>query len=527
MLYFDYPKVKHSLARTALEDPYPALYLDTRGIIHGANLMAFWLWDSLQLSDPVRPGALLGKSIFSIYSHNFLRIPIEQNAEFYTKKSSIVKRMKADASLESSIYDPFIVAMESDPQLKEMYEHAEYYTDYEWENPLKIIPPGQTDDSSLLEFRVTIYLLEKDSGFLCMYTPTGSTLRDAEQQYGLLTRAYGDNEYVQLDDAIQHDVDSNQILPEFVTPFRVYYPMLVQDPLWYISKDNKAHQLLVGSTVVGAHFFDLFFAPQLHEWMGPIQETSAPRAIKYFTEFTATFLNEGHEFHAEYEQTVARLLQLPDFKYMLEVSRKLPIRLYIPDNYDAPFYTCRVILPWPVSPQVSLQFRSMVKILRRNRMVYSDIRDYQVTLVPENYETEVALILLHLQSASKHVYGDHADMASFKQFLWQLNVMRTVKEGLLREDDEDDISWDPESAFKQIHDNLTIEFKEHTSDETDTMIAEFREITDKLQNRTLVDKISVLEMLNYLTRTLAFVDQLGDFLMSEIERHKSDETMRE
>jgi hypothetical protein len=59
------------------------------------------------------------------------------------------------------------------------------------------------------------------------------------------------------------------------------------------------------------------------------------------------------------------------------------------------------------------------------------------------------------------------------------------------------------------------------------MIAEFREIIEELQNRTLVDKISVLEMLNYLTRTLAFVDQLGDFLVSEIERQKSDETMSE
>jgi len=83
---------------------------------------------------------------------------------------------------------------------------------------------------------------------------------------------------------------------------------------------------------------DWFFAPQLHEWMGPIQETSAPRAIKYFTEFTSTFLNEEHELHDQYAQTMTRLLQLPDFRYMLDVSRKLPIRLYIPDYTEARLY---------------------------------------------------------------------------------------------------------------------------------------------------------------------------------------------
>src|SRR5690348_1728816 len=149
MAYFDYPKVKHSLARTALQDPYPALFLDTRGVIRGANLMAFWLWNELLLLEPVRPSALLGRSIFSIYPHSFQRIPIELNSEFYTKKSSMVKRMKADASLESFIYEPYILAMKSNPQLEKMYEQAPYYSDLEWENPLNIMPPGQTDGSHL------------------------------------------------------------------------------------------------------------------------------------------------------------------------------------------------------------------------------------------------------------------------------------------------------------------------------------------------------------------------------------------
>ena len=122
-----------------------------------------------------------------------------------------------------------------------------------------------------------------------MCTPTRATLPEIEEQYGLLIEEYGDNAYVQLDDPSQDAIERNQIPFNFGTHFHAYYPSLIQDPLWYIMGENKAHQLLIGSSVVGAHFFDLFFAPQLHEWMGPIQETTAPRAIKYFTEFTSSF----------------------------------------------------------------------------------------------------------------------------------------------------------------------------------------------------------------------------------------------
>jgi hypothetical protein len=528
MFYYDYPKVKHSLARTALQDPYPALYIDTRGVIRGANLMAFWLWNTLQFAEPIRPDTLLGRSIFSIYVNNFQRIPTELNSEFYAKKSSIVKRMKANSSLELPIYDLFISAMKRDPQLEKMFEQASLYPDNEWEHPFRIISPAHIDTSRLLEFQVTTYRLAGDSGFLCMYNPTGSTLPDIEDHYGLLIEEYGDNAYVQLDDQNQDTIENNQLPSKFGSHFRVYYPALIQDPLWYISGENKAHQLLVGSSVVGAHFFELFFAPQLHEWMGPIQETSAPRAIKYFNVFTVTFLDEEHELHAEYEQTKLRLLQVQDFRNMLEVSRKLNIRLYIPDNTEAPFYTCRVILPWPLSPQITLQFRSMVKIMHRNWLVHTDIRDYQVTLVPENYETEVALILLHLVSASQSYHGDNPGfMTSFMQFTWLLIVIRTVREGLTREDEEGDTKWEPESVFERIRDKLAIEYSEHTRDETGKMIAEFREIIETLDSNEMVDKEKVLIMLYSLTHTMSFMDQLSEFLAVEIERYKSVEAIRE
>ena len=526
IFYFDYPKVKHSLARTALEDPYPALYMDTRGVIRGANLMAFWLWDTLQLTEPIRPNALLGRSIFSIFANNFKRIPMEQNSEFYAKKSSIVKRMKADSSLELPDYDPFIVAMRRDPELEKMYDQAALYPDYEWEHPFSIMPPGRIDTNRLLEFQVTTYRLEGDGGFLAMFTPTSSTLPDIEEQYGLLIEEYGGNAYVQLDDLSQDSIENNQLPSKFGTHFHAYYPALIQDPLWYISGDNKAHQLLVGNSVVGAHFFELFFAPQLREWMGPIQETSAPRAIKYFDAFTVTFLDEEHELHAQYEQTMKRLMQLQEFKNLLGVSRRLNIRLYIPDNTESPFYTCRVILPWPLSPQIALQFRSMVQIMHRNRLVHTDIRDYQVTLVPENYETEAALILLHLQSFSQKYHEDNPGfMTSFMQFLWLLIVIRTVKEGITRGDEEGDTKWEPESAFGRIRDTLAIEYTEHASEETDRIITEFRETIEEIDNKEILDKGSLLAMLSSLTSTMSFMDQLYDFLMIEIERCKSVDTI--
>ena len=525
MFYFDYPKVKHSLARAALRDPYPAWYMDTRGVIRGANLLAYWLWDILQLTEPIRPEALLGISIFSIFANNFTRIPLEQNSEFYAKKSSMVKRMKTDSSLESPIYDPFIAAMKRDPQLVKIYEQAPLYSDNEWEHPFSVMLPGQRDSSRFLEFQVTIYRLEGDAGFLAMYTPTRETLPDIEEQYGLIIEEYGDIPYVQLDNLRQDTIKSNQLPSKLGTHYRAYYPSIIQDSLWYISAENEAHQLLVGSSVVGAHFFELFFAPQLREWMGPIQETSAPRAIKYFDAFTVTYLREEHELHAEYEQTLKRLLQLQDFRNLLEVSRKLGIRLNIPDNTEAPFYTCRVILPWPLSPQITLQFRSMAQIMYRNHLVHTDIRDYQVTLVPENYETEVALILLHLQSVSRRYHEDNPDlMAPFMQFLWLLIVIRTVKEGLTRRDEEGDLEWEPEAAFGRIRDKLALEYGERARYEISWIIAEFRETIEAYDNMEIVDKEIVIAILISLTSTMSFMGQMSDFLMREFERYKSVET---
>ena len=516
LFYFDYPKVKHSLGEAALEDPYPAWLLDTLGVIRAANLMAFWLWDTLKPGEPVRRDALLGTSALNVFANNFERIPVEQNGEFYAKKSAVARRMNAE--MGSSLCTSFITAMKSDPRLAQIYGQATPYIDREWEHTLRIIPPGLSgsDDTRLLEFQVTLFRLEGNSGFLCTYTPNRATLPAIEEQHSLLIDQYGDKGYVQTGDMGQDNVESSQQPTSVQGDYREYYPAIIQDPLWYIIGENKAHRLLTGDSVVGMHFFELFFAPQLHQWLGPVQETSAPRAIKYFDVFTVRYLREDHELHARYEQVMKYLLQIQDFRNVLEISRKLPIRIYIPDDPEDSFYTCRVILPWPFSPEIALQFRAMVRFIYGNALVHADIRDYKETLVPENSETEVALILLYLASTTPARDEGDADDTAFQQFLWLLAVMRVVKEGLSRKDGEDS-RWEPESAFGRIRYELDEQFDKSTEDAIDRAITELREIIGTLDNRGIVGRRLLLAMLHSLTATKDNLELLSKFLSQELE----------
>jgi len=527
LFYFDYPKVKHSLGRAALQDPYPAWYLDTRGVIRGANLMAFWLWDTLKAGEPIRPDALLGKSVFNVFAQNFERIPADLNEEFYAKKSAIVKRMNAEKGSDLTLYAPFVAAMKADPRLENIYQQAALYPENEWENPIKITPPefGSVADSDrgtrLLEFQVTNYRLERNTGFLATYIPTPATLPTFEKLYSLLADQYSDKVYMQLDDLEQDTAESGRLQANVESPYRPYYPTIIHDPLWYITGENRANRLLVGNSVVGMHFFELFFAPQLREWLGPLQETSAPRAVRYFDVFTVTYLREDHELHAEYEQTMKHLLQLQDFRNLLEVSRKLNIHLNLPDNPEAPFYTCRVILPWPLSFDIALQFKSLVRFIHRNLFIHTDIRDYQVTLVPENYETEAALILLHLVSTTQELNEDDAgNIHSFLQFLWLLTVVKTIEEGLTLDDGEEDTQWEPESAFGRIRNELAAKFSNPAENETEKVIVELREIIETLESRGILDKGVLLSMLRSFVGTVRQLDRLNTFLVEEVERHK-------
>ncbi len=516
MFGFDSPKVRQSLGQAALQDSYPALLADRRGVIYAANLMTFWLWGALRPGEPIKPDTLLGNSIFNVVADNIERIPIDQNIEFYTKRSATVKRLYADAKLP--LYTPFIAAMKADPRLAQLYESALPTIDRKWEYLLRILHPGKDTSSELLELQVTNFRLEGDDAVLAVYVPTPATLPVIEAHYSLLVTTHSGESVYRLPKHMGYTtMENDQLLTSLQNAAHAYYPTLILDTLWYIIEENKAHQLLVGGSVKGIHFFELFFAPQLKEWLGPIQETSAPRAIRYFDKFTNEFQREDHELHGKYEQVIQRLLQLQDFQKVLDVSRRLTIYLNMPTSHDETFYTCRVLLPYPFSPTIALQFRSMVKCIYPQAYVHPDTRHYQMTLVPENNETDAALILLHLAStASELVDGDNTAQ---KQFLWGLAVTKTIEEGLTRKNGED-TQWEPEAAFRRIGREVAMKFGPLTEDVTEAIVTELRVIVEVLDRKSVVEKGALLFALERLASRSNNLEHLGKFLGKELEIHR-------
>ncbi|HVB22443.1 MAG TPA: hypothetical protein VNG51_10895 [Ktedonobacteraceae bacterium] len=516
MFDFDYPRVKQSLGQAALQEPYPAWFLNPRGIIKAVNLMAFWLWDTMKSEESFTPEAILGTSSYTLLAGMMKRIPIEQNIELYTKKAALVKRLAA--KVDKPYYASFIAAMKANPPLAHIYDQASLEIEHEWEYPLRILYPGQDNLSSpdkLLEFQVSNFRLVGDAGVLIICYPKAAYQSEVEAQYNRLMRQYGSNKYTYaLPDDWESQYGETISLPAgLANATRVYYPAVIQDSLWYLVKENRAHQLIAGGSVVGLHFFELFFAPQLKKWMGPIQETSAPRAVKYFDVFTTEFMREDHELHNEFAQVMKKLLQMPGFCELLELSRKLPMRITIPEDDETTFYTCRVILPWPFSPDVTMQFRSMVRFIQQGLLGYSDGRNYRVVLVPENYETDAALLLLYLAATASIL--DEAPATSLKQYLWLLTIMRTLREGITRNEKEG-MQWEPEIAFGTISDQLAEQYSAATEETTATIIATFRAIVAELDSKGMVNRNLLLTMLQSMTATLPSTEQLATFLTKEL-----------
>ena len=525
MFDFDYPRVKQSLGQAALQEPYPAWFLNPQGIIKAANLMAFWLWDTMKSEESFTPQAILGTSSFTLMADMFERIPVEQNVELYTKRAAAVKRLAA--KVDKPYYASFIAAMKANPQLALIYEQASLDIEHEWEYPLRILSPGLDNNSSpthLLEFQVSNFRLAGDAGFLVSCYPKAASLLEVEAQYNRLIGKYGDDRYVYaLPDNWESQHREPVSLPAgLANATRVYYPTVIQDSLWYLIKENRAHQLITGGSMVGMHFFDLFFAPQLKKWMGPIQETSAPRAVKYFDVFTTEFLHEDHELHDEFEQVMKKLLQIPGFFELLKISRKLPIRITIPEDDETTFYTCRVILPWFFSPEVTMQFRSMVRFIHHGLPGSSTSRNYRVVLVPENFETDAALLLLYLASTASIL--DEAPSTTLKQYLWLLTIMQTVREGITR-NEADGIHWDPEVAFDTTYNQLSRQYSSATEETFATIIAAFRAIIVELDSKGMVNRRQMLTMLQGLTASLPYAEQLAAFLTREIEGRAVETTL--
>lgn len=480
MFNFVYPKVKRSLGKAALQDPYPACFLDPHGVITAANLLAFWLWDALPAGGSPRSDALLGTSIFTIFTRHLERLPIDKNIEFFTKVAAMVKR--AGKNAHSVQYAPFIEVIKAHPGLAYIYNSVPDHPENEWEYPFWIAAPGTHEGGALLKFLVTSYRLEGNSGYLVTYTPDAATLQAVEAQYSLQMQCYSPQGYI-VEDNIEQRQDEDASTAVFRAPARPYYPALTQDSLWYITSDNRAQQLLVGRSTVGAHFFEMLFDPQVQQWMGPLQETTGPRAVRYFDTFTRDYRQQSHELHASYEQTMQRLNHNPAFPRMLDISQKLKPHLNLPEKLDDPFYSCRVILPWSLSFNVMLHFRSIAQLLYEGLLVGTDEPGYQVTLVPEDSVTEVALMLLYLAFSVPRT-ADPAD-SQLQHYLWLLAILKTLQEGLTC-GDEHMRDWQPDVAFTRIFAELNAAFGTYGGDAVDQVIEEIRGTVRLLENEYML-----------------------------------------
>jgi len=521
VFYFDYPKVKQSLGVAALRDAYPTLYLDSRADVRGVNPLALWMWGALKADEPLYPERLLGINAFTMVAKQFQRIPVDQNKEFYTKSSAKVKRL--DARPRVKYYAPFIAAMQADPSRAAIYEAAPHYPEREWENHLKIAHPDQPE--CMLEFQASIYRMEQDSGFLVVYYPVSSTVPIVEEINSSLIERFGKVISLQPDRQERDHPEKMLRATGYHAFFRSYYPRLIQDPLWYLCAENRAHYLMMGMSVVDMHFFELFLTPLVRYFLGAIQESTAPRALKYFDMYTAQYMRDGHDLHEQYEKTMQRLSRLEGFSAVLECSRRWQIhinqeaQINLIDTSDDPFYTCRVILPWRYDTDVHLQFKSMVRYLFEEGLVpQMDRRKYEVTLVPENYETDVAMILLPLLSFPPSP-PDDGETTAYRQFLWLLALLKVVEEAM--ETEEEDTTWEPEESFERMHSALKSRSGAPTQERANALMTEIRIAIELLDRKGKIEKPILLKLLRSYMLTQPHLEPLSTFLTQELEMMQS------
>lgn len=516
MAFIDYPRVKQSLGLAALRDAYPTIFLDMRGNIRGVNPLALWLSGALQVGEPFHPERLLGANAFTMTAQQIPRIPPELNREFYTTRSAIVKRQDERSRLR--IYAPFIAAMHADPVLAEIYESAPQYPEREWEYPFTIAHPEQPE--IMLDFQASIYRLEENGGFLLVYYPIKATLPIIEEVNSRLIERLGKVISVQIEKREQEEPNTMLLETGYHIFYRDYYPRLVHDTLWYLCGENKAHLLMMNMSVNGMHFFEMFLTPMVRYFLGAIQESTAPRALKYFDMFTTPYMREDHDLHEQYVQTMERLSQLDEFDVVLQRSRQWHIHLnsaanlYLLTGSDEPFYTCRVILPWRFNPDVHLQFKSMVRFLFEEGIVpQGDRRSYEITLIPENYETDVAMILLPLLVSQP---PDIEEASAFHQFLWLLALLKVVDEAIVIP--EENTNWEPEEPFARIYSDLKSRLPMSRQAHTEEMmlITEMRFTIELLVRKGKISKTSLLTLLHTYTISRPRLKPLSDFLAQEL-----------
>lgn len=132
--------------------------------------------------------------------------------------------------------------------------------------------------------------------------------------------------------------------------------------------------------------------------------------------------------------------------------------------------------------------------------------------MPENLETEAALIILLLAPTAPA--QDDGINAIPGQFLWLLAILQTIVHGL-NIGNEGSARWEPESAFRRIHDQLDAQWEE--SADSSTIASQAREIINILDKEGMVDKEVLLFLLHSVTASRASLEGLSTFLAEELE----------
>jgi hypothetical protein len=191
-LAYDYPTVTLKQLQAHLEDPYPVWFLSPRGEIVATNLLSRWLWSTSELNE------LLGVNAIDVFTRNFTRIPKDKNREFFAKKSAVVKRLCEAFGKKS--YLAFISAMKSDPYLREIFDWALELSKDEWKYPLRLLYSDVYTPTVLMAFRVTVFRLEDDLGYLAIYEPDPSskiTQSLVEHEYQRIITHSREQSYIQ------------------------------------------------------------------------------------------------------------------------------------------------------------------------------------------------------------------------------------------------------------------------------------------------------------------------------------------
>lgn len=511
------PTVRQSLGEAALRDAYPTLLLTLTGEIRGVNPLALWLWGGLMPGEPLQAERLLGVNIYNMIARNFDRLPVEHNRGLYARMSAIVK-----SGIENQHpigYQVFVESMLAQPDRAAIYESSEPYEVDGRDYTMYVYHPLQPDE--LLEFNATAFRLENDGGFLVVYYPRVSTVAAIEEANSRLIEYYGEGD----DTIVLRRGEPTQIplRKRMTAPYRSYYPHFIQDPLWYLTDENEAHRLLLGSSVLNLHFFEMFLSPLVKHILGPIQDSTAPRALRYFDFFTSRYLREDHEMHARYMQTMQKLSRVEGFNDLLGLSRRMPIRLnpavymHVLTANEEPFYACRVILPWRYDPDIRLEFRSMVNFIYTASInVDIDKRHYQDTLVPSNGETDAALMLLHLfaTAPSASELGEGEDRLLWQMF-WLLSLLRVVEEGLAT--DENNTTWNPEEAFQRARQSLALRYGSLPETMARRIKLEIFATLEVLERSGKVEKVRLLDLLHSFLVTQPHLQALSELLAQELE----------